>query len=283
MLKTSQKIFIASLLNRVVLGVRAMFGLGSNTVATRHGVKWNLDLNEGIDFSIYLLGAFEPLTQKQFSKYIKNGDVVIDIGANIGAHTFPLAQMVGQAGRVVAVEPTQYAFGKLQSTALLNEALGPQIYIRQRMLVSGEQEQIPDAIYSSWPLQEESSADLHEEHKGKMMSTAGAEKSTLDEMVEELKLRTVTAIKLDVDGNELSVLKGAKNTLSRFHPVIFMELAPYVFHDTSDFDGLINLLLTYGYEFNHMSGKPITFDANQIRKIVPVGGSINVIATAGKM
>lgn len=280
MLKTSQKIIIATLLSRVILGGRKIMGLGTQAVVTRHGVKWALDLNEGIDFSIYLLGAFEPLTQRQFPKFIGKGDVVIDIGANIGAHTLPLAQMVGKNGRVIAVEPTEYAVGKLLQSVALNEDLHNRIDVRQRMLVSGVEEQIPGAIYSSWPLIHATS-DLHEEHKGRLMSTSGAGKSTLDELVNELKLDKVNALKLDVDGNEYSVLKGAGKTLGKFHPVIFMELAPYVFHDGADFDGLIALLDSYGYQLTHISnGKQIPSDPAQIREMVPVGGSINVIAAS---
>lgn len=280
MLKTSQKILIATLLSRVVLGVRKILGLGVQAVVTRHGVKWALDLNEGIDFSIYLLGAFEPLTQRQFPKFIGSGDIVIDIGANIGAHTLPLAQMVGKNGRVVAVEPTEYAASKLRKSVALNENLRGQIEIRQRMLVSGVEEEIPGTIYSSWPLIH-ATGDLHEEHKGRLMSTAGSEKSTLDELVDELKLDKVNALKLDIDGNEYSVLKGAERTLSKFHPVIFMEVAPYVFHEEADFDGMIELLGSHGYQLTHISnGKKIPSDPSQIREMVPAGGSINVIAAS---
>lgn len=278
MLKTSHKILIATLLSRIILGGRKILGLGAQTVVTRHGVKWALDLNEGIDFSIYLLGAFEPLTQKQFPKFVGNGDVVVDIGANIGAHTLPLAQMVGKNGRVVAIEPTEYAAGKLRKSVALNEGLRNRIEVRQRMLVSGGEEQIPSTIYSSWPL-DHATGNLHEEHKGRLMSTTGSEKSTLDELVDELKLDKVNALKLDVDGNEYSVLKGATRTLSKFHPVIFMELAPYVFHDGANFDGMIALLGSHGYQLTHISnGKEIPSDPVQIREMVPVGGSINVIA-----
>jgi FkbM family methyltransferase len=283
MLKTSHKILIAKLLNRVILAWRKALGLGTEVLATRQGAKWKLDLNEGIDFSIYLLGAFEPLTQRQFPRFIKNGDVVIDIGANVGAHTLALARLVGSTGRVVAVEPTSYAAGKLAGNVALNVDLRDRIEVRQCMLVSTVDEVIPDTLYSSWPLTSET-ADLHGEHKGRLMSTSGSEKSTLDALVDELDLGKVDALKLDVDGNEHSVLKGAQNTLARFHPVIFMELAPYVFQDGADFDNFVALLASHGYTLSHISsGKEIPCDPVRIREIVPVGGSINVIASSPKL
>jgi FkbM family methyltransferase len=278
MFNTSQKIFIATMLSQIILGLRKILGLGSQVVVARQGVRWSLDLNEGIDFSIYLLGSFEPLTQRQFSKFIGNGDVVIDIGANIGAHTLLFAQIVGKNGKVIAVEPTEYAVNKLQKSVALNENLSDRIFARQRMLVSGNEEEIPGTIYSSWPLNA-TTGDLHKEHLGRLMSTSGAEKSTLDELVDELHLGKVSALKLDVDGNEYSVLKGAERTLSKFHPVIFMELAPYLFHDKSDFDNLIALLKSQNYKLTHISNrKKIPLDPDKIRKMVPKGKSINVIA-----
>ena len=81
----------------------------------RGGLRWMLDLDEGIDFSIFLLGSFEPDAVRCFEKRIKPGDVVLDICANIGAHTLRLARLVGSSGRVLAFEPTIYAYAKLRS------------------------------------------------------------------------------------------------------------------------------------------------------------------------
>jgi FkbM family methyltransferase len=277
MFNTSQKIFIATVLSRIVLKIRKAFGLSSSGIFARKGVRWALDLNEGIDFSIYLLGSFEPLTQRKFVKFIGGGDVVIDIGANIGAHTLPFAQMVGNGGKVVAVEPTEYAVNKLRKNVALNEGLSNQIEVIQRLLVGGSDEQIPETIYSSWPLV--ATDDLHKEHLGRLMSTSGAGKSTLDELVAELNLGRVSALKLDVDGNEYSVLKGAEKTLREYHPVIFMELAPYLFQDEAEFDSLIALLESHNYKLTHISNNnKIPCDPLRIRKIVPKGKSINVIA-----
>src|SRR2546423_1295891 len=120
MLKTSHKILIARLLNWIVTGARKLVGLGPQVTVIRQGVKWTLDLNEGIDFSIWLLGGFEPQTLRQYEKLVKPGSTVIDIGANVGAHTLPFARLVGKSGRVVAFEPTKWAIGKLKRNLELN-------------------------------------------------------------------------------------------------------------------------------------------------------------------
>ena len=61
-------------------------------------INWRLDLLEGID----LLGSFEPLTVRAYRGIVRPGDTVLDIGANVGAHTLPLAQLVGETCRVIA-------------------------------------------------------------------------------------------------------------------------------------------------------------------------------------
>ncbi len=93
----------------------------------RRGVAWTLDLREGIDFSIWLLGAFELSTVRAYQRILRPGAIVLDIGANIGAHTLHLARAVGTEGKVWAIEPTDYAMGKLKTNIALNPELAPRI------------------------------------------------------------------------------------------------------------------------------------------------------------
>jgi FkbM family methyltransferase len=55
---------------------------------------------------------------------VKPGNAVLDIGRNIGAHTLPLAHLVGPHGRVIAFEPTAYAIRKMRANIALNAGLG---------------------------------------------------------------------------------------------------------------------------------------------------------------
>src|SRR5262249_37993601 len=154
----------------------------------------------GIDFSIYLLGGFEPRSIRLYSRLVKPGATVLDIGANVGAHTLPLARLVGPSGRVVAFEPTQYAINKLRANLDLNPTLSARVSICQVLLVAGEHALVPKQLYSSWPLFE-SQDPLHPQHGGRLMDTVGAEAITLDEAMRKWALQQVHFIKLDVDGN----------------------------------------------------------------------------------
>jgi hypothetical protein len=93
MLSTIQKINLAKVAYYLVVVARRILGRSSQNIeVTRSGIRWYLDLKEGIDFSIYILGGFEPSTLRLYNKLVKSGDVVLDIGANIGSHTLPLAR-----------------------------------------------------------------------------------------------------------------------------------------------------------------------------------------------
>ena len=84
-----------------------------NQVHKRDGIKWSLDLNEGIDLSIFLFGTSEKKIRNL--KYLFKSDsklTIIDIGANIGSISLPLAKIFNKS-KIFAIEPTNYAFKKL--------------------------------------------------------------------------------------------------------------------------------------------------------------------------
>jgi len=279
MLKTKQKIALARMVQTFVMGVRKLLGLGSYTEVMRSGVRWKLDLREGIDFSIWLLGSFEPETVRCYQRIIKSGDVVLDIGANIGAHTLFLAKSAGESGRVLAFEPTDYAFSKLSENCALNNELAPRIQCMQIMLVGEDTENISTpSLYSSWPLKDE--AGLHSLHQGRLMTTSDARARTLDSVIMSAGIGRVDCIKLDIDGFECGMMRGAGEVLTKWQPTIIMELAPYALEEQGgSLHELIELLKKYGYAlFDLSKGSPLAMDSEKLEKQIPPGASLNVIA-----
>ena len=280
MLSTIQKINIAKAAYYVVATVRGLLGRSLQSVRVkRGGIQWLLDLKEGIDFSIYILGGFEPSTLRLYNKLVKSGDVVLDIGANIGSHTLPLAKLVGDNGCVYAFEPTDFAVNKLRNNLNLNPDLVKRVSICQAMLVSNENTLVEQELFSSWPLV--GSDNLHEKHKGQLMATVGASAVTLDNFIKENNITQIDFIKLDVDGFEYSVLSGGEKILEIFKPTILMELAPYLFKDQKDeFIKMIELYKKLGYFFydaNNRNTLPV--DAEKLFDLIPDGVSRNIIAT----
>ena len=278
MLSTKRKIFIAKKLSQSLLFFRRMLGLSDQFVCARRGINWHLNLNEGIDLSIYLLGGFEVDTLNRYQKMINPGDIVLDIGANIGAHTLPLAALVGNTGKVYSFEPTKYAFSKQIRNIDLNPELKNRIAACQIMLTANPAA-LPNEIYSSWPLDDVE--NLHEKHLGKLMSTQDAEAQRLDDFVDKLGITKVAFIKLDVDGNELDVLKGAVKTIHTSKPKVMLELAPYVFENRpEDFDDILDIFWNQGYQFTDIpSGKKLPQSIQGIKALIPKDGCLNVIAT----
>jgi FkbM family methyltransferase len=278
LLSTKQKISIARLLFMTVMAARKPLGLSANTTVKRRGIIWSLNLKEGIDLSIYLMGGFELRAIKRYSRLIRQGDVVLDIGANIGAHTLPLAGIVGAKGKVIAFEPSSYAFNKLQANIALNPILASRIDARQAMLMRSESDKLASDVYSSWPL--ELTADLHEKHLGRLMPTKGAIVCSLDQIIRDAGLNKIDFIKLDVDGNEWEVMMGGLKTIMQFKPTIMMELAPYVYSKKrKKFDEMLTTLYRLDYAiFDIANGKPLPRDLSRLKRFIPRSGAINVWA-----
>lgn len=282
MLKTKHKIALASLVQNVVMGGRRVAGKGTTTQVERSGVRWELDLREGIDFSIWLLGSFEPETVSAYQSIVRQGDVVIDIGANIGAHTLLLAKAVGEAGRVIAIEPTDFAYAKLCRNRSLNPELAERIHPVQSMLVGdGSEDQITPELYSSWPLGK--NEGVHELHQGRLMTTTGARARTLDSVVEELAPERVDCIKLDIDGFECEMFRGAARVLKQWHPTFIMELAPYALEEQgASLEQLISLLQAHDYDLFDLANRSrLPLDSTILEQRIPPGASMNVIARHG--
>lgn len=281
-LSTTQKVSIARFLSRTTLLMRRLVGQGAEAVVVRRGINWALDLREGIDLAIYLLGGFEVATLRMYERYVRPGDVVFDIGANIGSHTLPLARLVGPVGRVHAFEPTAFAYGKLLRNLALNRDLAGRVDARQLMAVGSDAEAIPDSIHSSWPLDQVDGLD--EGHCGRLMGTVGARKATLDQYVVEHAISRIDFMKIDVDGNEHNVLAGAPEMLARFGPTIMIELAPYVYRQRpAEFDAFVDLLLATGYRFQAAANdRLLPASAAGIRAAISDGAGLNALAICSR-
>jgi len=142
--------------------------------------------------------------------------------------------------------------------------------------VAREESEFASEIYSSWPLYNEKGLDT--KHYGRLMSTKGSTKDTLDNLVERLRITKVDFIKLDVDGNELDVLIGAERTIKQFRPKILIELAPYV-HVHDQFEKIIKFLINNNYQLiNTATNKILSSNPILIRTKIPKNGSINALA-----
>ena len=275
-IKTKTKIAVAATMQAPIAAARSLLGKQDRAVVSRDGLMWDLDLNEGIDFAIYLLRAFEWSTRNTLRDRVKPGATVLDIGANIGAHTLDLARSVGESGCVHAFEPTDFAVEKLRRNLSLNPELNRRVRVHQTLLAAEVTAPMQQEIYSSWPLS--GGANVHPKHRGRLATTIHARIDTLDAFVEREALSRVDLIKIDVDGHEYPVLLGGKNLLAKWQPVIVMEISPYVHaEEGNSFPHLISLLRDTGYSLMDESLRELPLDADKLAEMIPGGASINAI------
>lgn len=250
----------------------------------RRGIIWDLDLDEGIDLSIYLFGAYEGSLLCAYGSFLKHGDVVFDIGANIGAHTLHFARLVGASGAVHAFEPTDYAIKKLRGNLALNPGFLAHVSTHQIFLGKSGDAALPETVCSSWPVNRWTTdiidSDLNEQHLGRGKALRGAKAMTADHFCSTEGIARLDLVKLDVDGNELDVLRGFRECLIRFRPRIIVEFAPYVHHEglpTDTFNELVLFLTELGYDFfDTRTRKPIPNNGSELRKFI--GGDLGLNA-----
>jgi len=279
MLSVKRKMFIARTMNRALRVARGLAGQRMRTRCNRMGVEWDLDLDEGIDLSIYLLGAYERSMLRAYSSVIRPGDVVFDIGANIGAHTLHFARLVGPAGRVFAFEPTDYASAKIRLNLAINPELARRVNFHQRFLVADNTEEMPASVAARWPVANEHD-DLDQNHLGKPETLVHALAITADDFCEAEMLQRLDFVKIDVDGHEYPVLRGFRRSLERFRPRILIELAPFIYEDDrpSEFDDFVRFIGELGYNFTEArTGRPLSCDPAALRHHIGRGCAMNCL------
>jgi FkbM family methyltransferase len=275
MLSTRTKVSIARKMFFAINLARRAVGSGPEAIVTRDEVRWRLDLREGIDLALYL-GVYERSTTRALRRLVRPGAIVLDIGANIGAHTLPLARLVGPAGRVHAFEPTVFAHAKLLANLALNPELAARVSLHQVMLTDGGP--VAPEVYSSWPLT--TKEHIHEGHQGRLESTSGARALRLDDHLAEIGVSRVDFVKLDVDGYECDVLGGATRTLAESKPIIIFELAPYVLAEHGHtIEKLLGQIVGAGYRLeDETTARPLPHEPHAVEALIESGGGMNVVA-----
>jgi len=161
--------------------------------------------------AVVWLGELEKGDLDRLTQLLSPGEVFVDCGANMGIWSLTAAQRVGRSGQVFAFEPHPVTFEKLAANIRLN---GCEDRITARQLALSEAPGTANFACQT---------DKHE--MSGLSDAAGpnvtqVRLSTLDA---ELAGRAVAGIKIDVEGHELGVLRGAAGVLARCRPWVCVE------------------------------------------------------------
>jgi FkbM family methyltransferase len=220
---------------------------------SRKGIRYHLDLTEIIDASLFTRGEWEPGTCCFLRSELKPGDTVIEVGANIGAHTLLIAKLCSQ-GKVYAFEPTDYASTKLRRNLELNPALSNVTIVQK--LVSDTNHALPKSqITGSFALAGPST----------QFEDVNVPCVSIDEFVCEAGIHNLGLLKIDVDGYDFLVLKGASQVLRDLQPVVLVEMVDDENHLAacgSSARAIREFMSDHGYTFIKMIGENAHFAPN---------------------
>lgn len=217
-------------------------------VPWRYGQILCNEFDAYIGKSLIRYGEFSESEVELFRLLLQPGMVVLDIGANIGCHTIPIAEMVGEEGRVYAFEPQRIVFQTLCANVALHNLKN---VFALNMALGSEPGQIlvPPIDYAS------------PDNFGGISLGITEEGESVDLLrLDDLNIPECAFIKIDVEGMERQVLDGARELIERDRPWLYVE------NDREEkSDALIRLIHSLGYDlFWH---RPYLFNVNNMHGV----------------
>lgn len=181
-------------------------------IADVAGIRMALDPADASVSSQIAAGEYEPHVSSTLERLLDEGDVFVDVGANVGYHTFGASARVGVTGRVVAVEANpenaRLIAHTIESNGIANVELVPVAlaagrgYVNFGTHIGSNGGFLPDGA-----------------------STTGSGRGTIvpTMALDDLDLERVSVVKIDVEGAEGIVIDGATHTIERHRPTFVME------------------------------------------------------------
>lgn len=220
----------------------------SKRVATINDYDGNLSLrlDKGsyMGNCIYWSGYYSRDELAVLGKILKKDMTFVDVGANNGYFTLFAAKRLTE-GTVISFEPVKQIYENLLFNIDLNNFRNVLTYnsglsngkVKEMDIFTSEDE-ICDGLSTLYP------TNKRTKKIGKIKL------SSLDEIADELFLKAIDVIKIDVEGAEFEVLKGSQKVLSKFKPKILIEINDETFHAAGyNVKDLTDFLKTFGYRF----------------------------------
>jgi FkbM family methyltransferase len=220
-------------------------------VVASDGRRFLVNAHDPNAFNLMMLGAYDPRETTLVRRLVRPGDVCLDIGANDGWYTTLFAQLVGPAGRVHAFEPAPPTLEGLRATCGRNGFLS-------RVTLNDFGLSDRDETTQVYLPQHRGAASLRPDPAARGTPFA-CHVTTLDAYAARAGLETIRLVKCDVEGAELSVLKGAARVLDGPRPPLWLlelhrKTAERFGYHPAD---MLRFLTAKGYVFHLACWKPL--------------------------
>ncbi|RYF68683.1 MAG: FkbM family methyltransferase, partial [Comamonadaceae bacterium] len=166
--------------------------------------------------SLVRYGEWSEHEVELFAKILRPGDHVVEAGSNIGSHTVPISRLVGETGLVHSFEPMRYTQQLLSANLALNECFN---VLAHRAAVGRV------AATIQFPLPDPrlpTNFGAMSVHNRGSHRTEAVQQIALD----ALALERLDFIKADIEDYEFELLLGARETIAKFRPVVYLEFGP---------------------------------------------------------
>ena len=187
-------------------------------VAAWDGTLFHVRAGDVIEEEIARRGAFELDVQEALLPWLRPGDNVIDAGANIGCHACPMAIRVAPHGRVLAIEPVGRLADRLEANCRLNGI--DNVVVARYAVSSGAGWRplvVPHAVANN-----QGNASFHRAPSS-ASDIVEVATTTIDVLVAQVGLSDLRLIKMDLEGEDCAALVGARETLTRWRPMLAFE------------------------------------------------------------
>jgi FkbM family methyltransferase len=206
-------------------------------------IQVQVDLDDWIQKQIFFFGSYllEQQETRYWCKSVRHGEIILDIGANIGYYSLLASKRIGNQGKVYAFEAAPETFRKLSANIQRNAMTN---VVAINLAITNFRGTIDLHIADTRNTGMSSIAAFADESG----ETVTVPCDTLDNIANDHSLDRVDRIKIDVEGAEMMVLKGMENTLRKYTPVIHIELIDSRLKDAgSSLAELWSYLLSLGY------------------------------------
>lgn len=220
----------------------ALAGQQPDWITLRCGAQLLSPVDDWVGRSLYYFGDLDPKLSWIFQRFLRPGDVVLDIGANLGVMSLVACDLVGSAGRVHAFEPQPDLARRLGEAAQANGYSWLQVHA----CGLGDEDAsleltVPADNLGSASFVRESASNMPATHLRVPVRNASG-------FFEELGLREIRLVKMDVEGFEPVVISGAMDFFRRHPPhAIVFELNDHSMAFPEQ--RVVQLLTELGYRF----------------------------------